>query len=86
MEVIDWTAGLIDEDPIRKKSGVVDSWNAALELLDRYPWPKLSPISIHPDLKRQIWVAVQERLRTTEPELIPWRESLRAIDTNVRSS
>jgi hypothetical protein len=74
MEVIDWTPELIDEDPVQKKSGVVDPWEAALELLDQYPWPKLSLISVHPDFEQQVWVAVQERQRTTEPELIRWRE------------
>src|SRR3954451_2190130 len=66
----------IDEDPSQTASGVVDSWDAALELLDRYPWPMLFLISVHPDFKQQVWVAVQERLRTTEPTLIRWRQLL----------
>jgi hypothetical protein len=65
-KVIDWTPELIDEERIQKKSAVVDSWEAALELLDRYHWPKLSPIFIHPDFRQQIWIAVQERLHTAQ--------------------
>jgi hypothetical protein len=86
MEVIDRTPEFTAEDPIQKKSGVVDSWDAALELLDQYPWAKLSPISIHHDFEQHIWAAVQERLRATEPELIHWRQLLRAVDTNIRLS
>jgi hypothetical protein len=86
MEVIDRTPEFTAEDPIQKKSGVVDLWDAALELLDQYPWAKLSPISIHHDFEQHIWAAVQEQLRATEPELIHWRQLLRAVDTNIRLS
>src|SRR5262249_41906371 len=61
----DCTPVLIDEGPpMHRKSGVVDRWDAALKLLDQNPsWPKLHPISIHPDFKTKVWVAVQKRLQ-----------------------
>lgn len=62
MEVNDWTADLMGEEPIHHMSAPVDSWEGAVELLDKYPWPKLFPVFVHPDFKRQIWDAVQERL------------------------
>jgi hypothetical protein len=75
-EVTDWTSELIDEDRIHNKSAVVDSWEAALELLDQYPWPKLFPVSIHPDFRERIWIAVQKRLDSTieSSKLEQWRE------------
>ena len=83
----DWTRELIDEEPIQKRSGVVDSWDAALGLLDRYRyWPELYPISIHPDFKQQVWEAVQKRRRNPDR---PWLEDrwltlLGVIDTTGR--
>jgi hypothetical protein len=48
-ESIDWTPELLDEERVHKRSSVVDNWEAALDLLDRYPWPKLVPIAVHPE-------------------------------------
>jgi hypothetical protein len=62
----DQTPELIDEAWIQSKSGCVDSWEAALKLLDQYPWWKLYPLSIHPEFRQRIWSAVQERLRNDE--------------------
>jgi hypothetical protein len=39
--VDDWTPELIDEERIEHDSNVVDSWEAALGLLDRYPWQRM---------------------------------------------
>lgn len=41
---------------------LVDSWDGALTLLDRYPWPLLTPVRVHPDFRDRILVAVRERL------------------------
>ena len=38
-ELIDWTPELIDEERIQHTSAIVASWEAALKLLDKYPWP-----------------------------------------------
>ena len=78
-KVIDWTPELVDEEHIRRKSAIVDSWEAALELLDQYPWCRLYPISIHPDFRQKIWIAVQERLHDTseisKAELKRWQDA-----------
>jgi hypothetical protein len=77
-KVIDWTPELIDEEPMRRKSAIVDSWEAALELLDQYPWFKLYPTFIHPDFRQKVWSAVQERLHnnseTLELEFKRWHD------------
>ncbi len=39
-DVSDWSPELIGEERIQHKSPVVDSWDAAVALLDQYPWPK----------------------------------------------
>jgi hypothetical protein len=76
-KVIDQTAELIDEPSLETSSDIVCSWEAALALLDRYPWPTLFPISVHPDFRDRIWSAVQERLRKDEDaqsQSARWRE------------
>jgi hypothetical protein len=45
-------------------SGWVELWERALALFDKYPWHRLSPLQVHPDFRRQIWAAVEERYRT----------------------
>jgi hypothetical protein len=75
---IDLTGELFDDERIDKKSDAVDSWEAALKLLDQYPWSELYPISIHPDFRQQVWIAVQERLQSnteiSQFALKRWRE------------
>lgn len=77
-ELVDWTPELIDEEWIQHKSAVVDSWKAALKLLDQYSWCRLSLIRIHPEFRQKIWVAVQERLQSAtdipERKLKKWHE------------
>jgi hypothetical protein len=76
-ETLDQTPELIDEDWIKSNSARVDSWEAAVKLLDQYPWCKLYPVTIHPEFRQQIWSAVQERLRNDGGfghQLTRWRE------------
>lgn len=75
-QVDDQTPDLLDEEPIHTKTAGVDTWDAALELLDHYRWPALFPLFVHPDFRRQIWDAVQERLEPekSQSELSRWRE------------
>jgi hypothetical protein len=78
-EVIDSGYVFIDEGPtVQHKTAVVDTWEAALALLDQYPWATLYPISIHPDFMQIILVAMQERLRNN-PEI----SKLDAADINA---
>jgi hypothetical protein len=43
------------------ESDWVDSFEDALQLLDKYPWHWLHALQVHPDFRRQIWAAVQDR-------------------------
>jgi hypothetical protein len=45
-------------------SGWLASWDRALSLFDKYPWHRLYPVQVHPDFRRQVWAAVEERYRT----------------------
>jgi len=62
-EVNDQTPDLLDEEPIHTKSATVDTWAAALELLDKYPWATFYPVFVDPDFKQEILDAVKERLK-----------------------
>jgi hypothetical protein len=49
----------------RHDSDWVDSWEAALSLIDKYQWATLfMPLSVHPEFTSQVWKAVQERTGT----------------------
>jgi len=60
-ELIDQTALLLDEPEIQHTSQLVDSWDAALGLMDRYPWHKLFPVKVHTEFKSAILDAVLAR-------------------------
>jgi len=59
--VSDWSPELIGEERIQHKSPVVDSWQAAIALLDDYPWQRLYPLTVHPEFSKRIWAAVRDR-------------------------
>ena len=57
---------LDDEDAdvlpkLRTKSEFVDTWDKALALLNRYPWPWFVPQEVHPEFRDLVWSAVQAR-------------------------
>ena len=39
----------------------VSSWDAALALLDKYPWQHLYPLDVHPEFHKQICNALSNR-------------------------
>jgi hypothetical protein len=45
-------------------------WADVLELLNEYPWHRLSPDLVHPAFRRQIWQAVQSKVRPVDRR--PW--------------
>jgi hypothetical protein len=49
---------LLDEEPIQKETDQVETWDAAIALLDRYPWRQLSPLRVHPEFRSKILSAV----------------------------
>ena len=40
----------------------VSDWEAALEQLDSYPWTRLYPLSVHPDIRDAVAVALKRRV------------------------
>lgn len=38
------------------------SWRQAIELLDYYPWPMLVPLEVHPEYRKQVWIALQQNV------------------------
>jgi hypothetical protein len=53
-------------DPLDKDDQVVvperpwvDNWPAALVQLDKYPWPQLFPLEIHPEFRDQVFKALK---------------------------
>lgn len=63
--VDDWTPLLLDEARISHTSTLVDSWDAALKLLDNYPWFQLVPRTVHPEFAERIWQAFSQRWKTS---------------------
>jgi hypothetical protein len=53
------------EEGYEYDSDAVDTWEAALVLLDRYPWHLLLPMKVHSEFRQQIWVAVQRRFESS---------------------
>jgi hypothetical protein len=45
-------------------------WDAALELLNEYPWHRLSPGQVHPAFRQRIWAAVQSKAGPSQRQ--PW--------------
>lgn len=77
-EVNDQTPDLLDKEPAHTKSATVDTWAAALELLDKYRWAKFYPVFVDPDFKRRIWDAVKERLKDgSETSQSKWEHPLK---------
>jgi len=60
---------VIDEERSQHASNIVNSWEAALGLLDQDPWHMLSPQHVHPEFRRQILAAVQKRFESGDD---PW--------------
>jgi NAD-dependent deacetylase len=36
-----------------------DSWEKALKLIERYPWPMLRPLEVHPAFRKRVWNEIQ---------------------------
>lgn len=62
--VIDQTPAVIGEATIQHRTAVVESWMEALELLQRYPWHRLQPMSVHPEFHQTVLDAVRTRYRS----------------------
>lgn len=51
--------GFNPRDAVRRKHA--DSFDDAIKLLDKYPWPRLYPMEVHPRYREAILMAVLER-------------------------
>ena len=78
LDVIDSAAASLSEAPSDGEEKVVKSWADALELLDKYPWHRLSPVLVHPEFQADIINAVIARYVSPEgdPRPVPakWSE------------
>ena len=75
MSAEEWA--LEDEGGYGYDSNAVDTWEAALVLLDRYPWHKLYPLQVHSEFGPQIWSALEKRFgsgATSKSNMDRWRE------------
>ena len=78
--LIDQCLMLLDDEEaqIRHNSESVDSFTAALEMLDRYPWQHLCPAEVHPEFRKLILEAVMARYKaenlTNARRLPNWEE------------
>lgn len=43
---------------------VVNTWSAALKLLDQYPWQHLYPVDVHPEFRCRVFDAVVARFKS----------------------
>lgn len=50
------------DNELRGESAWTDDWSAAMTRLDRYPWPTLWPVSIHPAFQDHVLAEVSRRL------------------------
>lgn len=60
-EVVDQSSLMLDESAIEHRSDVVDNWEGALGLLDRYQWHRLFPLQVHPEFKERVLQEVEAR-------------------------
>jgi len=44
-----------------KFAGPAETWEGALELLDRFVWHVLTPVYVHPDFRQAVLAVVRER-------------------------
>lgn len=56
-----WTTGEAPS-PLTRTSPWVATWDAAVQLLDRYPWVSLAPLVVHREYRAAVLQAVRERL------------------------
>jgi hypothetical protein len=71
--MVDQTPDLLDEPEIRRDSEVVNSWEAALRLIDRYPLHRLHPLTVHPEFCERVWAAVQNRFASDRRPVENWQ-------------
>lgn len=69
-ESTDPSLSLSEEDaaaPVTDETPWTTDWNETLADLDRYPWPQLYPLELHPDFAERFRLAVEERVAKLPP-------------------
>jgi hypothetical protein len=72
--------GEFEEPGIRKDSEVANSWEAALRLIDRYPWHRHYPLTVHPEFCERVWAACRTGSAAIEDRRRIGRLNVGAID------
>jgi len=67
----DQTPNFINEPVTIHDSEIVNSWEEALNLLDRYPWHKLYPLEVHPEFRNKVFEAVSTRIKLSTEDINP---------------
>jgi hypothetical protein len=61
------TPSFLDEEAaganIRRDSGWLPSWSAAMKSLSRYPWPQFAGMFVDPSVRQAVWAAIQDYQR-----------------------
>ncbi len=72
--LVDQSAGWLDEGDAEscRQSPWVDSWRDALAQLDRYPWARLHPMTVHPAFTTRVLDAARRRLENNQSLLDHW--------------
>lgn len=74
---------LTDETKTQHISEMVDSWENALKLLDKYPWQNLFPLVVHPEFRELVLKAVVARYKLEKqrnsPRLPNWKTSCSVV-------
>jgi hypothetical protein len=87
--LVDQTPLFLNEDEggpvIRRDSGWLPTWTAAMESLSRYPWPHLVGSYVDPAVASDVWHALQDYVeRTGRPIRVSawerWREACRQLE------
>lgn len=55
VRILDQSLSLVGEGEDITRQGTWDSWQAAVQSLDHYPWRRLVPLNVHPEYRETIW-------------------------------
>ena len=69
-------AMLDEEPPPQEEPKWVSTWAEALTLLDRYPWPRLSPEAVHREFRDAVFAAIEAHERGGHGQVERWRDTL----------
>ena len=68
---------MLGEKPSPQEEGPwVSSWKEALTLLERYPWPRLHPLVVHPEFREAVLTAIGKHAEGGPERVRLWRDEL----------